>query len=64
VLPLLHEVKGHAHEAARIILFVALPVRTDLAIPARFLARPQLLTRVYLLPVGRNISRTSPVLCL
>jgi hypothetical protein len=31
---------------ARIILFVAFPVMTDLAIPARFLARPQLLIRV------------------
>jgi hypothetical protein len=31
---------------APIILLVARPVLTDLAIPARFLARPQLLTRV------------------
>jgi hypothetical protein len=31
---------------ACIILFVAFPVMTDLAIPARFLARPQLLIRV------------------
>jgi hypothetical protein len=33
-------------KSARIIRFVALSVRTDLAIPARFMARPQLLTRV------------------
>ena len=49
---------------ARFILLVALPVLTDIAIPARFLARPQLLTRVSPLPGGRDISRTSPLWCL
>jgi hypothetical protein len=49
---------------ARLILLVALPVLTDLAIPARFLARPQLLTRVSPLPAGRDISRASPLVCL
>jgi hypothetical protein len=49
---------------ARLILFVARPVLTDLVIPARFLARPQLLTRVSSLPGGRDISRVSPLVCL
>jgi hypothetical protein len=37
---------------SHIILLVALPVLTDIAIPTRFLARPQLLTRVEPLPRG------------
>jgi hypothetical protein len=49
---------------ARLILLVALPVLTDLAIPARFLARPQLLTRVSPLPGGRDLFRASPLVCL
>lgn len=49
---------------ARLILLVARPVLTDRAIPARFLARPQLLTRVSPLPGGRDISRVSPLVCL